>query len=99
MITLDDAMEVLVRMGCLDEGYTNEDGTSKLVRSELEQKCYSIMKPKSKTWFDEVKTDIEYVMSTEAIGKHIVEGDLKRWLEVCRDNIIAELTLAVNEKT
>ena len=99
MINLDDAMEVLIRCGYINEGYIDDDGNAELVRSELEQKCYSIMKPKSATWFEEIRTDIEHVISTEAIGKHIVEGDLKNWLEYCRDSIISELVLAIKEQT
>ena len=97
MINLDDVMDVLYRMNCIDESFIDDDGNADIVRSELEQKCYSIMKPESKTWFDEIKTDIEYVTSTEEIGKHIVEGGLKEWLEFCRDNIIGELVMAEKE--
>ena len=40
MLTLDDAMKVLLKGGYLDEGYIDNDGTASLVRQELEQKCY-----------------------------------------------------------
>lgn len=91
MITLDDAMKVLIYGSYLDDGYKDDDGFE-CVRNELEQKCYSILKPKNSTWFDEIRRDIEYITRPEEIGKHIVEGDLKNWLEICRDNIIGELT-------
>ena len=94
MLTLDDAVNVLIRGGYLDEGYLDEDGDAVCVRSELEQRCYSIAKSESNSWFDEVRRDIEYVTSPDEIGKHIVAGDLVGWLETCRDNIIGELTLA-----
>jgi len=94
MLTLDDAMNVLIRGGYLDEGYISVDGEAECVRSELEQKCYSIAKSESNSWFDEVRRDIEYVTSVDEIGRHLVAGDLGGWLETCRDNIIGELTLA-----
>ncbi len=99
MINLNDAMEVLLRMDCIDDGYIDKDGNAEIVRSELEQKCYSILKQRSRTWFDEIKADIEYLTDAAEIGKHIVCGDLLQWLTVCRDNIIAELTLAAKEET
>lgn len=94
MINLEDAVKVL-RI----EGVIEDDDQEEWFRDVLEQKCYMIMKPKSATWFDEIRTDIEHVTSIEAIGKHIVEGDLKKWLEYCRDSIIGELVLATKEQT
>ena len=104
MITLDDAMNVLLRGGYIDEGYIDEDGGAEYVRSELEQKCYLLMRRKSDSWFSIARKDVETITSLEEIGKHIAENDLGEWLEVCRDNIIAELTLAAkngenNEET
>lgn len=43
VLYLDDAMNVLLGHGFIDKGYLDEDGNSELVRSELEQKCYSIL--------------------------------------------------------
>ena len=90
MITLDDVMDVLKVTS-----YTKieDDKDREWLRDILEQKCYMIMKAKKDDWFDIVRKDIEDVTSAEQIGKHIVEGDLKKWLETYRDNIIAELTL------
>lgn len=95
MLTLDDAVKCLkdVRFRKIED-----DDDYEWIRSVLEQKCYMISKAKSNTWFDETRQDIEYVTSPENIGMHIVEGDLKKWLEMCRDNIIAELTLAAGGK-
>ena len=97
MITLDDAMLVLTRGGYLDEGYIDENGGAEVVRSELEQKCYSMMNRRSEEWFGILREHIEGVTSPEEISKHIGSGDLHKWLEMCRDNIIAELTLAARE--
>ena len=98
MITLDDAMDVLVRGGYLDEGWRDEDGGYEYVRSVLEQKCYMMRKRDTDGWFNVVRKNIETVTSLEEIGKHIAEGDLRKWLEMYRDNIIAGLTLAVRQE-
>ena len=98
MITLDDAMFVLTRGGYLDEGYIDENGGAEVVRSELEQKCYSMMKHGSEKWFDIIKEHVEGITDPGEIARHISEGDFQRWLEMCRDNIIAELTLAARER-
>ena len=96
MITLDDVMDVLNATS-----YTKieDDEDREWLRDTLEQKCYSIMKAKKDDWFDIVRKDIEEVTSAEQISKHIVEGDLKQWLEIYRDNIIAELTLGTKNMT
>ena len=88
MITLDDVMDVLKATS-----YIEDDEDREWLRGVLEQKCYMIIKAKKDSWFDIVRKDIEDVTSAEQIGKHIVEGDLKKWLESYRDNIIAELEL------
>ncbi len=98
MITLDDAMFVLTRGGYLDEGYIDENGGAEVVRAELEQKCYSMMKRGSEKWFDIIKEHVEGITDPGEIARHISEGDFQRWLEMCRDNIIAELTLAARER-
>jgi hypothetical protein len=97
MITLDDAMEVLIRGGYLGESWTDDDSYD-YVRSELEQKCYSMRKRDTDSWFEIVRKDIETITSLEEIGKHIAESDLRKWLEMYRDNIIAGLTLAVRQE-
>ena len=97
MITLDDAMEVLIRGGYLDESW-NDDNNYAYVRSELEQKCYPMCKRDTDSWFEIVRKDIETITSVEEIGKHIAESDLQKWLEMYRDNIIAGLTLAVRQE-
>ena len=97
MITLDDAMEVLIRGGYLGESW-NDDDSYEYVRSELEQKCYSMRKRDTDSWFEIVRKDIETITSLEEIGKHIAESDLRKWLEMYRDNIIAGLTLAVRQE-
>ena len=98
MITLDDAMDVLVRGGYLDEGWRDEDGGYEYIRSELEQKCYMMRKRDTDSWFEIVRKDIETVTSLEEIGNQIAVGDLRKWLEMYRDNIIAGLTLAVRQE-
>jgi len=97
MITLDDAMEVLIRGGYLGESW-NDDDSYEYVRSDLEQKCYSMRKRDTDSWFEIVRKDIETITSLEEIGKHIAESDLRKWLEMYRDNIIAGLTLAVRQE-
>lgn len=98
MINLDDAMDVLVRGGYLDEEWREDDGGYEYIRSELEQKCYMMRKRDTDSWFEIVRKDIENVTSNEEIGKHIAENDLRDWLEMYRDNIIAGLTLAVRQE-
>lgn len=95
-MTLDDVMCVLNNVSFKK---IESKGDYEWIHGELEQKCYMIAKANSSnSWFDEIRKDIEYVTSPEEIGKHIVEGDLKKWLEKCRDNIIAEVTLAASGK-
>ncbi len=98
MITLDDAMEVLIRGGYLDEAWQEDDSGYEYIRSELEQKCYSMRKRDTDSWFEIVRKDIETITSNEEVGKHIAESDLRKWLEMYRDNIIAGLTLAVKQE-
>jgi hypothetical protein len=98
MITLDDAMDVLVRGGYLDEEWQDDDGGYEYIRSELEQKCYLMRKRDTDSWFEIVRKDIEIITSSEEIGKHIAGSDLREWLEMNRDNIIAGLTLAVRQE-
>lgn len=98
MITLDDAMEVLIRGGYLDEVWQGEDGGYEYIKSELEQKCYLMRKRDTDSWFEIIRKDIETITSLEEIGKHIAESDLRKWLEMYRDNIIAGLTIAVRQE-
>ena len=98
MITLDDAMDVLIRGDYLDAEWQEDDGGYEYIRSVLEQKCYSMRKRDTDSWFEIVRKDIETITSLEEIGKHIAESDLRKWLEMYRDNIIAGLTLAVSQE-
>ena len=93
MVSLDDVMKCLINADILK---IEDEGDYEWLRSVIEQKCYSISKAKSVSWFEEIRHDIEYVTSPENIGEQIVNGDLKKWLAVCRDNLIAELTLAAD---
>lgn len=95
MITLDDVMDVLKATSYIK---IKDDEDREWLRNVLEQKCYMVMKAKKDEWFDIVRKGIEEVTSPEQIGRHIVEGDLKQWLERYRDNIIAELTLGEKNK-
>ena len=99
MISLDDAMEVLIRGGYIDEGYIDDDGNAELVRSELEQKCYIVMKRKSVKWTDLVIDEINEVMNAESIASHIAEGTLHKWLECHKDIAMAQLELLVKQIT
>lgn len=97
MMTLDDAVKVLKNIGSFGEDLDDED--YEFIRSELEQKCYMVTKSdKQKSWLDEIRQDIENVTSPDEIARHIAEGDLKKWLEMYRDNIIAEITSELGEK-
>ena len=60
MITLDDAMDVLIRGGYLGESW-NDDDSYEYVRSDLEQKCYSMRKRDTDSWFEIVRKDIETI--------------------------------------
>ena len=91
MISLDDAMEVLIRGGYIDEGYIDDDGNAELVRSELEQKCYMIQKHKDAKWTDHIVGEIDEVMNVHSIAKHIEDGTLHNWLESHKDVAMAEL--------
>ena len=98
MITLDDVMDVMSRGCFLDEKWRKYDGGYEYIRSVLEQKCYSMRKRDTDSWFEIVRKEIETITSIEEIGKHIAESDLRKWLELYRDNIIAKLTLAVRQE-
>ena len=99
MISLDDAMEVLIRGGYIDEGYIDDDGNAELVRSELEQKCYIVMKRKSTKWTDLVIGEIDEVMNAESIASHIADGTLHKWLECHKDVAMSELELLAKQIT
>ena len=89
MITLDDAMKVLIDHHFLDSGYESDpedddyDPTNPypLVRSELEQKSYLCMSTDT-----EVRTFQEYLTSLtpKIVAHHIVTGDLEEWLRYIR---------------
>lgn len=99
MISLDDAMEVLIRGGYIDEGYIDDDGNAELVRSELEQKCYMIQKHKDAKWTDHIAGEIDEVMNVHSIAKHIENGTLHNWLEFHKDVAMSELELLAKQIT
>lgn len=99
MISLDDAMEVLIRGGYIDEGYIDDDGNAELVRSELEQKCYMIQKHKDAKWTDYIAGEIDEVMNVHSIAKHIENGTLHNWLESHKDVAMSELELLAKQLT
>ena len=99
MISLDDAMEVLIRGGYIDEGYIDDDGNAELVRSELEQKCYMIQKHKDAKWTDHIADEIDEVMNVHSIAKHIENGTLHNWLESHKDVAMSELELLAKQIT
>lgn len=99
MISLDDAMEVLIRGGYIDEGYIDDDGNAELVRSELEQKCYMIQKHKDAKWTDHIAGEIDEVMNVHSIAKHIENGTLHNWLESHKDVAMSELELLAKQMT
>ena len=99
MINLDDAMEVLIRGGYIDEGYIDDDGNAELVRSELEQKCYMIQKHKDAKWTDHIAGEIDEVMNVHSIAKHIENGTLHNWLESHKDVAMSELELLAKQIT
>jgi hypothetical protein len=93
MINLEDVIKVL-RI----EDVIKDDDEAEWFQYILEQKCYSMRKRDTDSWFEIVRKDIETITSLEEIGKHIAESDLRKWLEMYRDNIIAGLTLAVRQE-
>ena len=97
MISLDDAMEVLIRGGYIDEGYIDDDGNAEFVRSELEQKCYIIQKHKDAKWTDHIVGEIDEVMNVHSIAKHIENGTLHNWLESHKDVAMSELELLAKQ--
>ena len=99
MISLDDAMEVLIRGGYIDEGYIDDDGNAEFVRSELEQKCYMIQKHKDAKWTDLIAGEIDEVMNAELIAKHIADGTLHNWIECHKDVAMSELELLAKQMT
>lgn len=99
MISLDDAMEVLIRGGYIDEGYIDDDGNAELVRSELEQKCYMIQKHKDAKWTDHIAGEIDEVMNVHSIAEHIENGTLHNWLESHKDVAMSELELLAKQMT
>ena len=98
MISLDDAMEVLIRGGYLGESW-NDDDSYEYVRSELEQKCYMIQKHKDAKWIDLVIGEIDEVMNVHSIAKHIENGTLHNWLESHKDVAMSELELLAKQIT
>ena len=99
MISLDDAMEVLIRGGFLDEEWQEEDGGYEYIRSELEQKCYIIQKHKDAKWTDHIVGEIDEVMNVHSIAKHIEDGTLHKWLESHKDVAMSELELLAKQMT
>ena len=91
MITLDDAVKVLRACSKLEDEEDEE-----WIRSNLEQKCYCIVKPAA-GWFCPLREMAEAVTNPGNIAMHIVEGDLKKWLATYRDNMIALMTEAAAE--
>ena len=92
MITLEDVMKVLNNVSIIED-----EDAEEWLRGELEQKCYLTMKPESVSWFHVLRNDIEDVTNPEKIAEAIGSGKLHKWLEIYRDNMIAELTLAARK--
>ena len=57
VLYLDDAMNVLLGHGFIDKGYMDDDGNAELVRSELEQKCYSVLPSKDDKEMDKMRIE------------------------------------------
>jgi len=57
VLYLDDAMNVLLRHNFIDKGYIDNDGNAELVRSELEQKCYSVLPSKDDKEIDKLRIE------------------------------------------
>ena len=92
MLTLDDAMKVLIRGGYIDEGYIDDDGNAEYVKSELEQKCYYFTEDTGRCLMDMAEC-IGLVTDPNMICEHIIEGDLTKWLERIRDAMNGNLAV------
>ena len=57
VLYLDDAMDVLLGHEFIDKGYIDDDGKARLVRSELEQKCYSVLPSKDDKEMDKMRIE------------------------------------------
>lgn len=93
MLNLDDAIAVLRW-----EGYLKDEDDVECVRNALEQKCYSMRKPEANDWLKTVIGNIDEVMCPEEIAKHIADGTFVKWLACRREDILAQLELAVRKK-
>lgn len=91
MVSLDDVMKVLRRLLTMPIKIEDDE---EWLRSEIEQKCYMINKRKDEEWADIAIESVEEVTSLKEIGVHLLQGDLAKWLETYRDNIIAQIVLA-----
>ena len=76
VLYLDDAMNVLLGHEFIDKGYIDDDGNAELVRSELEQKCYSVLPSK-----DDKEMDKMRIENSELIQRILkLEGQLAKEL-------------------
>ena len=57
VLYLDDAMNVLLGHEFIDKGYIDDDGNAEVVRSELEQKCYSVLPSKDDKEMDKMRIE------------------------------------------
>ena len=93
MICIDDAVNVLRYEGAIESKEEAE-----WVRNMLEQKCYLIMKRKSESWIDVIIREFDKEMTPEEIAKHLVAGDLKEWLNDCKNVFMAQFELIAEQQ-
>ena len=93
MICIDDAVNVLRYEGAIE----NND-EAEWVRNMLEQKCYLIMRRKSQSWIDVITRELNEEITPEEVAKHIVSGDLKEWLNDCKNVFMAQFELIAKEQ-
>ena len=93
MICIDDAINVLRY-----EGEIESKEEAEWVRSILEQKCYLILKRKSESWINVITRELDQEMTPEEIAKHLVAGDLKEWLNACKNVFMAQFELIAKQQ-
>ena len=93
MICIDDAINVLRYEGAIESKEEAE-----WVRSILEQKCYLILKRKSESWINVITRELDNEMTPEEIAKHLVAGDLKEWLNDCKNVFMAQFELIAKQQ-
>ena len=95
LITLDDAMHVLVKNGYLDPRLANEEGRYDLVRNELEQKCYMFGSENNEIRESRDKLD---ELTVSNICDAIRDGILGQWLLQIRIQLLGTFEMLIRKE-